>query len=77
MVDLTQDAPYLKLKSNVVNGDGVFPSVILRDACQKRLCKVESRDPKDHRRPVVNPFLESHRNKNAKSTTQQRLFKGR
>lgn len=63
---------YLKLKSDVVNGDGVFPGIILRDTRQKRLCEVESRDPKDHRGPMVNPFLESHRNKNPKSTTHQR-----
>lgn len=48
---------YLKFKSDVVNGDGVFPGIILRDTRQKRLCEVESRDPKDHRGPMVNPFL--------------------
>lgn len=73
----TLKCPYLKLKSNVVNGDGVFPSIILRDTCQKRLCKVESRDPKDHRRSIVNPFLENHRDKNAKSVIHQRQFKGK
>ena len=72
----TVKCPYLKLKSNVVNGDGVFPSIILRDTCQKRLCKVESRDPEDHRRSIVNPILENHRNKNAKSIIHQRQFKG-
>lgn len=62
---------YLKLKSDVVDGDGVLPGIILRDTRQKRLCKVESGDPKDHRGSIVNPFLNSHRNRNSKSTKHQ------
>jgi hypothetical protein len=49
--------PYLKFKSDVVNGDGVFPGIILRNSRQKGLCEVESRDPKDHRGAFVDPFL--------------------
>lgn len=59
---------YLKLESNVVNGDGVFPGIILRDTRQKGLCEVESGDPKDHRGPTVDPVLQGHRNKNSQST---------
>jgi hypothetical protein len=56
----------------MVNGDGVFPGIILRDTSQKRLCEVESRDPKHYRGPLINPPLQSHKNQNSKSITHQR-----
>lgn len=48
---------YLKLKPNVVDGDGVLPGIVLGDTCQKRLREVEPRDPKDHRGPTGDPIL--------------------
>ena len=48
---------YLKVKSQPVDGDGVFASVVLHDTCQKGLCEEEAGHPEQVWLVAVVPIL--------------------
>ena len=50
--------PYVKLKADVVNGDGVFASVVLADPCEERLREVEPREPENAWGSIIDPVLD-------------------
>ncbi len=47
----------LKLKADVVDGDGVLASEILRHTSEERLSEIKRRYPEHRRRAFINPVL--------------------
>ena len=49
----------LEVEAEQVNGDGVFPGVVLLAACEEGLSEEESRHPEHSRRPLIVPVLKT------------------
>ena len=48
---------YVKIKVELVDGDGIASGVVLHHTSEKRLSEVESRHPEHRRFPFIKPFL--------------------